>query len=895
MKITQYLVVTILSAVLSLAAAGPARAQAAGSLDLTYDPNVTSFDVLAIAVLPDGKAIIGGQFTNVGGTPKAFIARLNSDGSLDPSFPPTRSTAVTTVVLQPDGKILFSDQLSIRRLNSDGSPDSGWSVAGLAGGFNGNPQLQSVAVQADGKILIAGEFDEVNASPRGNVARLHSDGSLDAGFNPAANEAVHSVAVLPDGKIVIGGNFTTVGGAAHVGVARLNGDGSVDSAFHPDFANVRSVAVQANGKILLAGFGVTRLNSDGSSDSGFEVTDSFFGVIYSVALQADGKILLGGDYFFGGDFAAPNVKRLNSDGSLDTAFSGYIDDVVDCVAIQADGKILLGGKFANVNGTPRNNIARLHNDNAPQSLSAPDATKVQWMRGGAAPEVRQVTFDISSDAGASWTPLGAGTRIRGGWQLGGLSLPPNGSLRARGSTTAGIYNGSAGLIQQVEDFGPAGGVAATYDPNVTGSAVHGMALQPDGKTIIGGDFAHISGVARNHLARLNADGSLDTGFAPVVDQRVYAAAVQADGKILIGGIFATVGSTTRNGIARLHSDGTLDTAFDPNPDGFVTCLLIQPDGKVVLGGSFTTLQPNGAASATGRSSMARVNSDGILDNGFDPSVGGAVVSMALQTDGKIVLGGSFTTVGGVSRALVARVDSAGVVDSFDPQGGPVIFFPGMPSFTYVVAVAVQADGKVLLGGNFATMGGVTRNNLARVDSSGVLDSGFDPNPNSQVRSIAVQADGRVLIAGDFTAVNDTPRNRIARLNANATLDSGFDPNAGDIVWSVALQADGKILLAGDFDSVGGTPRGRIARLNNDAATQSVTADSANVFWLRSGAAPELGQVTLSSARMAALPGRCWVQARASQAAGSLQVRNRRAVPCAPVAAQAAATATEAWG
>ena len=207
--------------------------------------------------------------------------------------------------------------------------------------------------------------------------------------------------------------------------------------------------MQANGKILLAGFGVTGLNSDGSSDSGFEVTDSSFGVIYSVALQADGKILLGGDYFFGGDFAAPNVKRLNSDGSLDTAFSGYIDDVVDCVAIQADGKILLGGKFANVNGISRNNIARLDNDNAPQSLSAPDATKAQWMCGGAVPEVRQVTFDISSDAGASWTPLGAGTRIREGGSLAIITSAERFTPRA--------WQHHCGHLQRQRRLNPAGG------------------------------------------------------------------------------------------------------------------------------------------------------------------------------------------------------------------------------------------------------------------------------------------------------------------------------------------------------------------------------------------------------------------------------------------------------
>ncbi len=96
---------------------------------------------------------------------------------------------------------------------------------------------------------------------------------------------------------------------------------------------------------------------------------------------------------------------------------------------------------------------------------------------------------------------------------------------------------------------------------------------------------------------------------------------------------------------------------------------------------------------------------------------------------------------------------------------------------YVYSVAVQADGKILLGGDFTTVGGTPRNHIARLNADGTLDTGFNPNANGDVYSVAVQADGKILLGGNFTTVGGTARNHIARLNADGTLDTGFNPNA----------------------------------------------------------------------------------------------------------------------
>jgi uncharacterized delta-60 repeat protein len=158
---------------------------------------------------------------------------------------------------------------------------------------------------------------------------------------------------------------------------------------------------------------------------------------------------------------------------------------------------------------------------------------------------------------------------------------------------------------------------------------------------------------------------------------------------------------------------------------------------------------------------------------------------------------------------------------------------------------VQADGKILVVGNFTSLGGATRNRIARLNLDGTLDTTFDPNANSNVYSLAVQADGKMLVGGFFTSLGGATRNRIARLNPDGTLDSTFDPNANNSVYSLAVQADGKILAGGIFATLGGTARSNIARLSTDkAALQNlmVSADGTAITWMRSGQSPEVHDV-----------------------------------------------------
>ena len=465
------------------------HAQTAGTLDAGYNPDLGA-GIFNAAVQPDGKTIVVGSFMPIGSPAHVNVARLNGNGGVEAAFstlvgsqPLPLPTTVYSAVVQADGKILIcgdfntvnhSTRNHIARLNANGSLESA-TTFNVGTGANGI--VYCVAVQADGRILLGGSFSQVNGATRNCIARLNSDGSIEgtATFNPGTGTdgSVSCVAVQDDGKILLGGGFTTINGTPINGIARLNADGSLESTvtFNPGTGPnnyVYSMSVQTGGKILLGGsftrvnganrIGIARLNADGSLDSTstFNVGTGTNGTVYSLAVQADGKILLSGDFTSINGTTRNHIARLNVDGSVEgtATFNSSTDASVICVALQADGKILLGGGFNQINGTARALLARLNNDAPTQSLTAPDATRVQWLRGGAGPEVSQVTFELSTNGGSTWTALGAATRIVGGWQRTGLNLPASGSLRARGRTASGASNGSSGLIEATITFPP---------------------------------------------------------------------------------------------------------------------------------------------------------------------------------------------------------------------------------------------------------------------------------------------------------------------------------------------------------------------------------------------------------------------------------------------------------
>jgi uncharacterized delta-60 repeat protein len=339
--------------------------------------------------------------------------------------------------------------------------------------------------------------------------------------------------------------------------------------------------------------------------------------------------------------------------------------------------------------------------------------------------------------------------------------------------------------------------------------VNSIAIQPGGKIIIGGDFTSYNGTGRNYIARLNADGSLDGTFNPGTGANniVRTTALQSDGKIIIGGSFGSYNGTARNYIARLNADGTLDNTFNigTGTNSVVYTTALQSDGKIIIGGNFTTY--NGTSINT----IARLNANGTLDNTFNPGTGanGFVYTTALQSDGKIIIGGEFTSFNGTAINRIARLNADGTLDG--------TFNPGTGASATVWTTALQSDGKIIIGGFFTSYNGTGRNRIARLNADGTLDGTFNPGTGASatVWTTALQSDGKIIIGGGFTSFNGTAINTIARLNANGTLDNTFNPGTGanNTVLTTALQPDGKIIIGGHFTSYNGTAIKRIARLN----------------------------------------------------------------------------------
>ncbi len=365
-----------------------------------------------------------------------------------------------------------------------------------------------------------------------------------------------------------------------------------------------------------------------------------------------------------------------------------------------------------------------------------------------------------------------------------------------------------------------GSVDTSFDPiDLSGGTANGLngscrtiAVQPDGKILVAGDFGIVNGVERARIARLNTDGSLDLSFDPGygANAGVKCMAVQPDGKILVGGLFTYFNGLYCNHLVRLNADGSLDEGFDTGNgfDGNVLALALEPDGGIVVGGDFFHLNDE-----IGRG-LVRLNTDGTHDTTFDGGDIPIVYALARRPDGRIIVGGTFSFVGGVDRKGIAAVLPDGSVDmSFAPLGW---------NSCAVFTLALQPDGKVLVGG-------LIPGGIARMEMNGELDpffgsgvtgfGGWDP----WVYALALQADGRILAAGRFSSYNGSACNGMARLTTDGLLDESFFIGEGfnGDVFAIALQADGKPLVGGFFDSVDGTPRSRIARLQSEVINTAI--------------------------------------------------------------------------
>jgi uncharacterized delta-60 repeat protein len=738
----------------------------------------------------------------------SFVNATAQDGANDPTFHTlddglfgegARGTSsfsgVQAGVLQPDGSLWLAGGFShlhgsprpaIARVDADGSYDSSFSPgAGVTGPSNAY-YVQELRRQPDGRVLLAGRFDHYDGQPRSNVARALANGAVDPSFVPPSLGIITAMALQPDGRVIVAGQFSIIEGARRSQLARLNPDGSLDLSFNPgegpggvEDPEVSALELQPDGRILVGGHfrrmnGVTRwriarLMPDGSLDASFDPGTGFDSYVAALAVQPDGAVIAAGDFLSVNGTGAVRLARLLSNGAVDPQFNAGSGTNYSAtfVRLQPDGKALVGGLFTTCGGAPRSGIARLNTDGSNDASFDPGLGLV-----GAC-------FDALPLSNGQHILVGGFTRVDG---------------TARGGFARLNADGSHDL---------------SYNPNRgPDDAVRAAAIRPDGKWLIAGEFLGYDTHACNSIARLNQDGSFDTSYTPGSGPNgtISRIRMQPDGGAFVVGGFSLYDGVARKMFAKLDAQGALDPSFDPGTGvlGTVQDLLVQRDGKVVIAGFFT--QYNGVAAK----SVARLLPDGQFDPSFNVGTGSqfGVQLLAKQPDGKLLVYGGFSDFNGVPRSRIARLNPDGSVDlSFDPGFGP----SGL-----VQAIAVEADGKILIGGSFTHFDGLFRPSLVRLLSDGSVDpAGFAvPNTTSSVLGIEPQLDSSVLLYGTFSSINNVPRRSIARVFQNGTLDLSFDSGLGasGSIFATAREPGGDLVIAGEFTQYDGAVRHRIARV-----------------------------------------------------------------------------------
>jgi uncharacterized delta-60 repeat protein/uncharacterized repeat protein (TIGR02543 family) len=382
------------------------------------------------------------------------------------------------------------------------------------------------------------------------------------------------------------------------------------------------------------------------------------------------------------------------------------------------------------------------------------------------------------------------------------------------NTTLNLYP-----VWRVATFSSEIGTAGTIQVDATG-------IQSDGRIVVIGSFNKWNGITTNRILRLESNGSRDTSFdtklgsgASAQQSRIL---IQSDDKIVIAGSPSTwSGSVASYRIVRLNSDGSLDSSFITNigigPNNHVYALAQQSDGKLLVGGTFTSW--NGTATG----GIVRLNTDGTLDTAFMTNVGTggtgstSITSLGLQSTGKIIVTGEFTSwnaTTGMNR--IVRLNSDGTRDTS--------FNVGTALGGTVYNARVQSDDKIVLAGSFSSFNGTTANRVTRLNSDGTLDTAFAANigtgPASYGSRLALQSDGKILVGTGSTTWAGTTVGSLVRLNANGTRDTAFGTEIGTAltasqVVGLTVQSDGKIIVVGSFSTWKGTTVGRIVRLNTD--------------------------------------------------------------------------------
>lgn len=795
-----------------------------GELVPGFAPQFAATNIIQVALVrPDGGIYVGGRFTAIGGVTRTNLALLKPDGTVDPSFDPR---------LGPDNMVF------------------------------------ALALQGE-NLLVGGTFNSYDGRVARHIARVLPSGEADPSFLAydlfnASAEGVYAFLPLPDGRLLVGGGFTEDATIARRGIARLTATGEADPTFNANPTCERlifSLRRLDDGRIVFGGLRVGRVFPDGAPDTTFGGGLGWLGQyasVQEVTLLPNGRMICVGSFRTSESLPLNGLVRLLSNGDRDTTFSvpNGADSTVRSAFVQADGALVVGGEFTQIGGVPRSRLARL-------------------LPGGAVDTVFRCDTEVSAVEDFYFASV-RGLRPLAGNRLlaAGIFSAADGQPRAGlfqfdlGASTnrpPRVLNDGATLTAPVSDDLPLrakldGAPAPTMQWRRNGQNLPGAtndflvisnltaALAGDYQLVLQNSLGGTTGlVARVEPSAMPAGpGQVDAGFHPgsgpgprslqVVSSYLTALAVPAGGGVLAAGVFSNFNGRPVVGVTRFKADGAADPGFNtgtgPGRTGnqpLMTSLLALPDDGCLVGGNHTTF--NGLA----RPALTRLSASGAVDETFALagfSQVASVNSVASQGDGRLLVAGALAATNGLWINGLARIQANGTLDpTFQPLRGNTNLTPA-PA---VSKVTLLPDGRVLIGGNFTSVQGQPRGNVALLAADGTLDAGFAPTNllNGRVRAFALATGGKVVIGGEFVATATMPRSYLARLNADGSPDPAFDAGGAvpDVAYDLFALPDGRLLVAFGAVFPSGNPLTGVVRLlpngsRDPAFTGSGRADNA---------------------------------------------------------------------
>ncbi len=691
----------------------------------------------------DGSVIVGGNFTTLNGLPRNSIAKIDANGSVDPTWNPGNFSQVYTIAVDSSGNVYAGGTFYAYAGNNQYIQY----LAKISGAGNGvvdaswNPapdnDVTGLAVDSSGNVFAAGPFHNIGGQARSYIAKLSGTGtgSADPTWNPAPNgfASVWALSVDSNGAVYAGGNFTNIGGLPRNHLAKLSntGTGAADAIWNP--------------------------NPDGN--------------VYLLAIDTTNNIYVGGNFANIGGQVRSGFARLSNTGAgtADASWAPNFDNLVSSIAFDGAGNSYLGGSFSSVNGSARSGIAKL--------TSTADVDSA-WNAGS-------VVAAPSCPGSGLCAPINAVAITGSGLIVAGGNLDS-----VAGQTRRGLaeFTAANATLQSAQDA-------------IRTATVNALAAQPGGGVIVGGSFQYVGTTPRSNLLRLQTDGRLDTTWNPGANGVVNKISINAaTGAIYVAGGFGTIGGQYEYGLAKIASSGVVDTTWAPAPDcAPTTALTLDSSGNVYVGGCFSsiggqsraniakldgatgTADPNWNASTDyGPTGLAVDNTNGwvyafgyfqnaggsmhkylarfstsgagAVDPNWNPNPDYQMNSIAIDTDGSVFVGGYFQNIGGQVRSNIAKLTGAN--GSADATWNPTACGP----------FALTLDGNGALYANGCA--------LAKLSTTG---TGIDPvystwnpgNIDGNVFATALDANGNVYVGGQFTTIGSTSRTDLAALPPTA--------------------------------------------------------------------------------------------------------------------------------